>query len=79
MDAPPTNLQSAADLKETSLATWRRGRRAARADERVGSVARLRYLFEPAAGGQGVAETIGGNTASSSPTALTRLASGRRF
>jgi hypothetical protein len=32
VDAPPTNLQSAADLKETSLATWRRGRRAARAD-----------------------------------------------
>ena len=40
--------------------------------ERVGSVARLRYLFEPAAGGQGVAETIGGNTASSSPTAIGR-------
>jgi hypothetical protein len=30
--------------------------------ERVRRVARLRYLIEPAAGGQGVAETAGGST-----------------
>jgi hypothetical protein len=40
--------------------------------ERVGSVARLRYILEPAAGGRGVAETTGGNLASSSSTANRR-------
>ena len=40
--------------------------------ERAGRVARPRYLLEPAAGGRGVAETIGGNMASSSCTANRR-------
>ena len=40
--------------------------------ERAGRVARPRYLLEPAAGGRGVAETIGGNMASSSSSANRR-------
>ena len=40
--------------------------------ERAGRVARPRYLLEPSAGGRGVAETIGGNMASSSCTANRR-------
>ena len=37
--------------------------------ERVERVARLRYLFDPAAGGRGVAETVGESTRASSSTA----------
>ena len=40
--------------------------------ELVGRVARLRYLFEPAAGGRGVAETVGESTRASSSTANRR-------
>jgi len=40
--------------------------------ELVGRVAWLRYLFEPAAGGRGVAETVGESTRASSSTANRR-------
>ena len=40
--------------------------------ELVGRVAWLRYLFEPAAGGHGVAETVGESTRASSSTANRR-------
>jgi hypothetical protein len=55
-----------------SIKRWRRdgveGVARLELTELVGTVARLRYLFEPTAGGRGVAETVGESTRASSST-----------
>ena len=72
-DGHPKHLQSSANLNKTKASTWLRGRRAARAD-RACRMRRAAALPLRACSWRSrrVAETIGGNTASSSPTAIGR-------